>query len=174
MVAAMLRNMIAETMCAQRRGVAGLTRSSRRRTAAIASSVCTVEGEGVAVVGLLGVAEDDLPQVGPPVVDLVAVALHDRADDRHHRVEHVRDGLGGCPALLERVGVVGVLHEQEQLALGLGVEEQRAGADVGLVGDLLGGDLVDAVLGEELAGGGGDAVELVLLVPLAPTGRRWR
>ena len=45
------------------------------------------------------------------------------------------------------------------------------GADVGLVGDLLGGDLVDAVLGEQLAGGGGDAVELLLLVPLAPAER---
>jgi hypothetical protein len=28
------------------------------------------EGEGVAVVGLFGVAEDDLAQVGAPVVDL--------------------------------------------------------------------------------------------------------
>ena len=45
------------------------------------------------------------------------------------------------------------------------------GADVGLVGDLLGGDLVDAVFGEQLAGGSDDAVELVLLVPLAPSDR---
>ena len=77
----------------------------------------------------------------------------------------------GGPALCERVGVVGVLHEQEQLALGPGVEEQRAGTDVGLVGDLLRGDLVDPVLGEELASGGGDAVELVLLVALTPPDR---
>ncbi|MNW61195.1 hypothetical protein D3C74_392350 [compost metagenome] len=77
--------------------------------------------------------------------------------------------VGGCPAAGEGVGVGGVLDEQEELALGLGVQEQGAGADVGLVGDLLGGDVVDAVLGEELSGGGGDAVELVLLVPFAST-----
>jgi hypothetical protein len=45
------------------------------------------------------------------------------------------------------------------------------GTDVGIVGDLLGGDLVDAVPGEEFTGGGGDAVELLLLVPLAPSDR---
>jgi hypothetical protein len=43
-------------------------------------------------------------------------------------------------------------------------------APIGLVGDLLGGDLVDAALGEELTGGCGDAVELLLLVPLARPG----
>ena len=75
-------------------------------------------------------------------------------------------------SLLERVDVAGVLHEQEQLALGLGVEEQGARADVGLLGDLLRGDLVDAVLGEEFSRGGGDAFELDLLVPLAPSDRR--
>ena len=125
------------------------------------------------MVRLLGVAEDDLPQVGAPVVDLDAVALHDRADDRHHRVERVGNALGGRPAFHQGVDVAGVLHEEEQLALGLGVQEQGARADVGLVCDLLGGDLVDAMLREELGGRGGDAVQLVLLVPLASSDRLW-
>jgi hypothetical protein len=93
------------------------------------------------------------------------------ADNRQHGVQHVEDCLSVRPAPLERLDVVGVLHEQQKLSLGLGVEEQRPGADVGLIGDLLGGDVIDAVLGEQLAGGGDDAVELLLLVPLAPPGR---
>ncbi len=129
------------------------------------------QSEGVAVVGLFGVAEDHLSQVGAPVVDLGAVALHDRTDDRHHRAERVADALGGRLSLLEGIGVAGVLHEQEQLALGLGVKKQGAGADVGLVGDLLRGDVVDTVLGEEFSRGGGDAFELGLLVPRAPSDR---
>jgi len=92
-------------------------------------------------------------------------------DDRHHRIEHIGDALGGSLAFDECVGVARVLHEQQQLAFGLGVQEQGAGTDVGPVGDLLGGDLINAVFGEELESGGGDAVELVLLVPLAPSDR---
>ena len=173
MVAAMLTNMMAETMCASVAASSGLVRRSRRNTARDRLLGLHGEGESVAVVRLFGVAEDDLPQVGASVVDLDAVALHDRADDRHHRVERVGNALGGRPALLQGVDVAGVLHEQEQLALGLGIQEQGARADVGLVGDLLGRDLVDAMLREELAGRGGDAVQLVLLVPLAPSDRLW-
>ena len=165
-VAAMLMNMIAETMWARVAAVPGSMRRSRCTTAAIASSGLHGEAEGVAVVGLLGVAEDHLSQVGAAVVDLGAVACHYRPDDRHHRFRHVGSGLGSGLAFDERFGVGGVLHEQEQFAFVLGVEEKGACADVGLFGDLLGGDLVDAVFGEELAGGGRDAVELFLLVPL--------
>jgi hypothetical protein len=74
-----------------------VVRPSRSRTAAIASSVRTVRisaSRWWGSVGFGGVAEDDLAHVGPPVVDLLAVALHHRADDRHHRVERVGDALG--------------------------------------------------------------------------------
>ena len=127
----MLRNMIAETMWASVAASLGSMRRSRRNTKAIASSVCTVRREGVAVVGFLGVAEDHLSQVGPPVVDLDAVALHDRRTIAI-TARACRGWSRQPPALLERVGVVGVLHEQEQLPLGLGVEEQRARADSAL------------------------------------------
>ena len=112
------------------------------------------DGERFAVMGFRGVAEDHLAQVGATVVDLGAVALHDRLHDGQDRVQDVGDGLGSRPALLERGGVLGVLHEEEKLALGLGVEEQGPGADVGLLGDLLGRDLVDAMFGEQFAGRG--------------------
>ena len=121
--------------------------------------------------GLLGVAENHLSKVGAPVVDVGAVAFHDRPDDRQHRIKRAWGGLGIRPAPLERFGVGGVLHKQEELALGLCIEEQRPGAYVGLVGYLLGRDLIDAVQGEQLAGGSADAVELVLFVPLAPSDR---
>jgi len=75
------------------------------------------------------------------------------------------------PPRLERRGVLGVHDQQEKLALGLGVEEQCPGSDVGHVGDLLGGDLTDAMFGEQLAGCGDDARELGLLVALAPSDR---
>jgi hypothetical protein len=74
------------------------------------------EAEGVAVVGLLAVAEDHLSQVGAAVVDLGAVACHYRPDDRHHRFEHIGSGLGSGLAFDECFGVGGVLHEQEQFA----------------------------------------------------------
>jgi xanthine/uracil/vitamin C permease (AzgA family) len=61
-VATMLTNIIAETMCASVAASPALMRSSHRSTSAIAFSVCT---------------EDNLPQVGPPVVDLSAVAFHE-------------------------------------------------------------------------------------------------
>ena len=102
------------------------------------------------MVGFFGIPEDHLAKVGSAVVDLLSVALHHRANDRHHGLEHIRDGLGGRFTLDERVGVGGVLHEQEQLPLGLGVQEQGPRADVSLVGDLLGRDLIDTVLSEEL------------------------
>ena len=51
----------------------------------------------------------------------------------------------------------------------LGWQEDRVPVPMSAFGDLLGGDLVDAVLREELAGCGGDAVQLVLLDPLAPS-----
>src|SRR5207253_9577024 len=60
--------------------------------------------EGVAVVGLGGVAEDYLPQVGPPVVALLEVALPRAADDLHRAADRVRDALGRCPALCVRFG----------------------------------------------------------------------
>ena len=63
------------------------------------------------------------------------------------------------------------IDQQEELALGLGIEEQCAGADVRLVGDLLRRDLFDAVLGEQLARRGNDPFELLLLVALAPAER---
>ena len=103
------------------------------------------DGERLAVTGLPGVAEDHLPKVGAAVVDVGAVAFHDRPDDRQHRIKRAWGGLGIRPAPLERFGVGGVLHEQEELALGLCIEEQRPGAYVGLVGYLLGRDLIDAV-----------------------------
>ena len=52
----------------------------------------------------------------------------------------------------QRFDVAGVLHEQQQLPLGLGVQEQGAGADVGLVRDLLGRHIVNAVLGQTVLG----------------------
>ncbi|MNL80434.1 hypothetical protein D3C87_2072850 [compost metagenome] len=69
---------------------------------------------------------------------------------------------------------MGVLHQKEQLPLGLRVQEQRAGADISCVGDLLRGDLIDAMLGEQLARRRGDALELGLLLPLASPERRCR
>jgi hypothetical protein len=91
--------------------------------------------------------------------------------DGQNRLQHVRDRLGRRSPPFERCGVFGVLHQEKEFALGLGVEEQRPGADVRLVGDLLGRDLVDAVLGEQFAGRAGDALELGLLVALAPSDR---
>src|SRR5213595_441259 len=76
-----------------------------------------------------------------------------------------------APAPLECFGVVGVLREQEEFSLGLGVEEQGSGADVGLVGNLLRCHILHPVLSEQLAGCGSDAVQLLLLVPLAPSER---
>lgn len=123
------------------------------------------------MVGFFGVAEDDLPEVGSAVVDLGAVAFHNQADYRHHRFELVGNRRGRSPALDKRVGIAGVLHEKEQLTFGLGVKEKCAGANVGLVGDLLSGDLINTMLGEKLTGGGCNAVELGLLVPLASSDR---
>ena len=60
--------------------------------------------------GFLRVAEKYFPQVCPPVVDLGAVAFHNRTDDRDHRVEHVSGPLCCRSAVLDRLGVAGVLH----------------------------------------------------------------
>ncbi|WP_406100888.1 hypothetical protein OG698_01270 [Streptomyces sp. NBC_01003] len=98
------------------------------------------DDQGLVVAGLGGVTEDHLAQVDAPVVDMGPVACDDRSDDRHHRTQCVGGILGARPALLQGFGIQGVLDEQQELALGLGVQEQRAGADVGLVGDLPGGD----------------------------------
>ncbi|SDD38569.1 short chain dehydrogenase [Glycomyces harbinensis] len=130
------------------------------------------EREGFAVVGLLRIAEDHLPQIRATVVDLLAIARHHRAHDRHHRTQRLRNRLRGGPALGERIGVHRVLHQQQQLALVLGVQEQRARTDIGPVGDLLRGDLVDPALGEQRTGRGRDALELLLLVPLTSSDRR--
>ncbi|MBB6407302.1 alkanesulfonate monooxygenase SsuD/methylene tetrahydromethanopterin reductase-like flavin-dependent oxidoreductase (luciferase family), partial [Arthrobacter sp. AZCC_0090] len=53
-------------------------------------------------------------------------------------------------------------------------EEQGPGADVGLVGDLLRRDILDSVFSEQLAGRGSDAIELLLLISLAPSERLGR
>lgn len=53
------------------------------------------QGEGVAVLGFLGVPEHDLPKESSAAVNLHAVALHYRPNDRHHRTQHIRNGLGG-------------------------------------------------------------------------------
>ena len=45
--------------------------------------------------GLLGVAENLLAQVGSTVVYPGAIALHDRLHDGQDCVQHVGDGLGG-------------------------------------------------------------------------------
>ena len=166
-LAAMLTNMIADTIRARFAASTSARPSCRRRTAAIA--ICGTRGdrEGFAVPWLGGVAEGHLSQVAAAVVDVDAVALDDRPDDGHDRVLRPGHVLGIRATSLEGLGVVRVLHEQQEFTLGLGVEEQCPGADVGFVGDLLGCDLVDAVLGEELARGSDDAVKLVLLVPLA-------
>ena len=120
------------------------------------------------------IAEHHLAEIGAAVLDLGAIALDDRAEESHRGVERVRCRLGGRTSGLERDSVVRVLHEQQQLALRLGVQEQRARADICLLGDLLGGDVVDAVLREQLSRGRGDALELLLLVALAaPEGRCW-
>ena len=64
-----------------------------------------------------------------------------------------------------------VLHEEEQLALGLGVEEQGPAGDVGRGSDLLCRDVLDAVLGEQLAGSRGDSSSLgCLFCSRRPTG----
>ena len=67
----------------------------------MASSVCATMDGASAVSRLLGIAEDHLPQVSASVVDLDAVAFHDRPDDGHHGIEGVRDSLGIRPAPLE-------------------------------------------------------------------------
>ena len=94
-VAAMLTNMMAETTCASVAASSGLVRRRAPGRAAIASSVCTVRASASRWWGSCGVAEDDLAQVRAPVVDLHAVALDDRPDDRDHRLERVGDDLGG-------------------------------------------------------------------------------
>ncbi len=63
------------------------------------------------------------------------------------------------------------MAEQEEFSLGFGVEEQGSGADVSLVGDLLRRDILDSVFSKQFAGCGSDAVELLLLIPLAPSER---
>ena len=170
-LAAMLRNMMAVTTCAV---VAASTSADQRVPAQDGSGGLLGlrdDGQSFAVSRLLGIAEDHLPQVSASVVDLDAVAFHDRLDDGHHRIEDIRYGFGIRPTPLERFGVACVLHEQQEFTFGLGVEKQGPGADVRLVGDLLGRDILDAVLGEQLAGGRGDTVQLLLLVPLTPSDR---
>src|SRR5687767_5273910 len=68
-----------------------------------------------------------------------------------------------------RFSVMGVLHEQEEFSLGFGVEEQGSGADVSLVGDLLRRDILDSVFSKQFAGGGSDAVELLLAPRSTPS-----
>lgn len=121
--------------------------------------------KGLRVVGFGGVTEDDLFEVRPAVLDLYTIALHDGADDRH---DPIKDGffpLCGGDARAKRFGVFDVVDQEKQLRLGLGVQEQGSRSDVGLLSHLLGGDLVHAVLSEELSGGSGDAVKLLLLIP---------
>jgi hypothetical protein len=125
------------------------------------------ERQSVSMMRLFGVTENELSQVGPSVLDIGAVAFHDRTDDRHYRCERVGDVLGRRLALFERRNVAGVLDQQEQLALAPGVKKQCSGTDVRLVGDLLRGDRIDAVRVEEFTCGGDDAFELLLFVTLA-------
>ena len=116
---------------------------------------------------LLGVSKDEFSQVAPPIVDMHAVALHNRANDRQHRLEHLGLVRRGRPAFLKGGDIARVLYQQKQLALALGIKEQGAGSDISLVSDLLGGNCVDAIRLKELAGRSDDAFQLVSLVSLA-------
>ena len=127
------------------------------------------DAERFGMVPVRGFGEHHLAQVGASVLDLNAVALDDRSQQCDDRRARIGSRFGRRDALLEGDGVVRVLHEQQQLALGLRVEEQGAGADIGSLGDLLGRDIVDAVLGEELRRRGRDPFEFLLLVALATT-----
>jgi hypothetical protein len=82
-MAAMLRNMIAETRCASVPASLASPKHVGNRLLGLKG-----EGEGVAVVGLFGVPEHDLAKLGSAVVDLLSVALHHRANDRHHCLKH--------------------------------------------------------------------------------------
>ena len=172
-LAAMLTNMIADTIRARFRGIH--FRSPVVPAKDRGDPICGTRGdrEGLAVPWLGGVTEGHLSQVAAAVVNVNPVALDDRPNDGHDRVLVLDHVFGIRKTSLEGVRVVRVLHEQQELTLALGVEEQCPGADIGFVGDLLGCDLVDAVSGEELARGSDDAVKLVLLVPLATPDGWW-
>ena len=73
----MVTNMTAETMRARAAAVPASFRGSRRRNVRDGLLGLHGEGQGLAVVRLGGVPEDHLPQVGAPVLDLLAVARHD-------------------------------------------------------------------------------------------------
>ena len=93
---AMPTNMVAETTRGKRGGVIGADSVVASQHGGDRLLGLDGQGEGVAVVRLLGVTEDELAKVGAPVVDLDAVALHDRTDDRHHRVECIGDALAAA------------------------------------------------------------------------------
>jgi hypothetical protein len=87
-------------------------------------------------------------QIGTTVSDLGAVALDNRLDQSREGVDDTGFVCGSPLAQSECGGVSVVLHEKKKLALGLRIQRKGPCADIGLLRDLLGSDLVDAILSE--------------------------
>ena len=95
-----------------------------------------------------------------------------------HRAEHVKDlveqgcALGQRPErLVANAGHVVLKDQDEQLLLRLRVEEERADADIRLVGDLTSGGRIEALAREQALSCGADAAQLLLLVSLSAAER---
>ncbi|PXA68156.1 hypothetical protein CTB96_16150 [Cryobacterium arcticum] len=129
------------------------------------------QGEADGPIGRIRRAEQQLTLVGD------GIGRVEPADDEHglDRREHGRRGVDGSrgelPAGVDRPAELLVVDHEQQFALVGRIPEQGAGGHIGAVGDRLGGDIVEAPLGEQAGRRGEDAPALVLHVAQPSGGR---